>query len=272
MTSEVLVMNRVGVALAADSAVTVDMGDNTKVRESGLKLFRLSKYRPVGVMVYNNSSLLGVPLETIIKIFRRQLGKQNFGALCEYSEALIEFIDGNESLFPRAVQDHYLLQALKTEYQRIDDEVKKLFVERELYYGGTNGGSGKDYAAAVNDVITKRLEFWQEQNETEYFSGAQASDIVGEISGGVHKLVTDASAGWPPVSEVPTKLYEIARQFVAKDHFPLDVSTGLVVAGFGEKEHFPSAQHLEIGGFYSDKLKYPPCIVNQSIRGESIRH
>ena len=36
MTSEVVVMNRVGVALAADSAVTLDMGDSTKVRDSAL--------------------------------------------------------------------------------------------------------------------------------------------------------------------------------------------------------------------------------------------
>ena len=78
MTSEVVVMNRVGVALAADSAVTLEMGDSSKVRDSALKLFMLSKYRPVGVMVYNNAQLLGVPLETIIKLFRRELRTRGF--------------------------------------------------------------------------------------------------------------------------------------------------------------------------------------------------
>ena len=42
---------------------------------ASLKLFTLSKYHPVGVMIYNNASLLGVPLETIIKLFRRDLGR-----------------------------------------------------------------------------------------------------------------------------------------------------------------------------------------------------
>ena len=69
MTSEVVVMNRMGVALAADSAATIEMGENSKLRNSALKLFMLSKYCPVGVMVYNNADLLGVPLETIIKLF-----------------------------------------------------------------------------------------------------------------------------------------------------------------------------------------------------------
>ena len=84
MTSEVVVMNRAGVALAADSAVTVEMGDSQRVRHSALKLFTLSKYRPVGVMVYNNASLLGVPMETIIKLFRRRLGKKAYRTLREY--------------------------------------------------------------------------------------------------------------------------------------------------------------------------------------------
>ena len=51
MTSEVVVMNRAGVALAADSAVTVEAADSLKVRNSAVKLFMLSKFRPVGVMV-----------------------------------------------------------------------------------------------------------------------------------------------------------------------------------------------------------------------------
>ena len=84
MTSEVVVMNRAGVALAADSAVTVERGDSQKVRHLAMKLFTLSKYRPVGVMVYNNASLLGVPMETIIKLFRRRLGKKAYGTLREY--------------------------------------------------------------------------------------------------------------------------------------------------------------------------------------------
>ena len=95
MTSEVVVMNRMAVALAADSAVTVEVGDTSKVRDSALKLFTLSKYRPVGVMVYNNSSILGVPLETIIKLFRSELGTKAFDTLPEYGEALISYLDGN---------------------------------------------------------------------------------------------------------------------------------------------------------------------------------
>ncbi len=51
MTAEIGVMNRLGVALAADSAVTIG-GDARKVYSSADKLFQLSLGAPVGVMVY----------------------------------------------------------------------------------------------------------------------------------------------------------------------------------------------------------------------------
>src|SRR5437868_4983841 len=67
MTSEVVVMNSLAVALAADSAATVTDGHEDKIYNSANKLFMLSKHQPVGIMVHNNSSLLGIPWETIIK-------------------------------------------------------------------------------------------------------------------------------------------------------------------------------------------------------------
>ena len=255
MTSEVVVMNRAGVALAADSAVTVEMGDSQRVRHSALKVFRLSKYRPVGVMIYNNASLLGVPMETIIKLFRRHLGKQAYGTLQEYGDALVQYLDGNDLLFPRDVQDRYFLYAVETEYLRIREDVRTEFVERGVY------GDSDGQADAANDVIARRLEFWRSQRDADYFE-VRARDVVGRISGGVNDVVNSVFLGWPVGDEGVTMLREIANHIVEKDHFPLDVFSGLVIAGFGEGEHFPVVQHIEIGGVYGGRLKVRPPTVD----------
>ena len=255
MTSEVVVMNRAGVALAADSAVTVERGGSQKVRHLALKLFTLSKYRPVGVMVYNNASLLGVPMETIIKLFRRRLGKKAYRTLPEYGEALIQYLDGNNVLFPNDVQDRYFLQAVETEYSRIWDEMSKEFVERGVF------GDGDGQANVARDVIAQRLEFWGSQKDADYFE-VRASDVVGRISGGLNDVVLRVFRGVAVGDEVVTMLREIANYIVEKDHFPLDVFSGLVIAGFGEGEHFPVVQHIEIGGVYGGRLKVRPPTVD----------
>ena len=52
MTAELIVMNKNGLALAADSAVTISSGTGpAKIYNTANKLFALSKYHPIGVMV-----------------------------------------------------------------------------------------------------------------------------------------------------------------------------------------------------------------------------
>ena len=78
MTAEIVIMNTQGIALAADSAVTVQNHRRQKIFSSANKIFSLSKYHPVGIMVYGNASFMGVPWETVIKLFRSTLGDQSY--------------------------------------------------------------------------------------------------------------------------------------------------------------------------------------------------
>lgn len=66
MTAEVAILNKEAVALAADSAVTIDYKNNRKIFSSSNKLFALSKYAPVGIMVHGGAQHMGIPWETII--------------------------------------------------------------------------------------------------------------------------------------------------------------------------------------------------------------
>ena len=64
MTAEIAILNSSGIALAADSAITIS---SDKVYNNTNKLFTLSKYQPVGVMIYGSANLIDIPWEIIIK-------------------------------------------------------------------------------------------------------------------------------------------------------------------------------------------------------------
>jgi hypothetical protein len=58
MTAEIAVINKSAIALAADSAVTISDGNgNTKIYNGAEKLFALTKYHPVGIMIYGTGTL-----------------------------------------------------------------------------------------------------------------------------------------------------------------------------------------------------------------------
>ena len=89
MSAEVILMNKNGIAIAADSAVTI--GNKTKIYNTADKMFTLSKYAPVGILIYNNSFLMGIQLELIIKEYRKKLGDKKFDTLEEYSNDFMKF-------------------------------------------------------------------------------------------------------------------------------------------------------------------------------------
>ena len=102
MTAEIAVMNQEAVALAADSAVTIVDGENeevTKIFTSANKLFALSQYHPVGIMIYGNTRLGEVPWETVIKLYRDHLGTEGRETIEDYTLDFIRFIDVQASKF-----------------------------------------------------------------------------------------------------------------------------------------------------------------------------
>lgn len=78
MTTEVIIKNKSGLVMAADSAVTISNIFTTgKVYNSANKLFSLSKYDPIGILVYNSVNINQIPVEIIIKRISRNIKNQN---------------------------------------------------------------------------------------------------------------------------------------------------------------------------------------------------
>ena len=58
MTAIVGILNKRAVAVATDSAVTIDCQSGHKVLNSARKLFQLSKKEPVGIMIYSSANFM----------------------------------------------------------------------------------------------------------------------------------------------------------------------------------------------------------------------
>jgi len=125
MTAEIAILNSSGIALAADSAVTIG---SQKVYNSANKLFTLSKYHPVGVMVYDSADLMDIPWEIIIKEYRSKLGKKSFLTLEEYANDFWDHLCSDEFIIPKASREQYVaVQAityLNLLFSQLEEKVK----------------------------------------------------------------------------------------------------------------------------------------------------
>jgi hypothetical protein len=141
MTAEIAVMNPQAVALAADSAVTVTGEEGVKIFASANKIFALSKYEPVGVMIYGSASLLGMPWEAVIKEYRERLGSQRFPHVADQAAHFLKWL-GTASMFNDDLKRSYVESRVshwfdllrETISQRVGDliEVSEGITRREL--------------------------------------------------------------------------------------------------------------------------------------------
>ena len=97
MTAEIAILNSEAVALAADSAVTVQRTDGpsdraSKIFTSANKLFALSEVAPVGILAYGSASFMSIPWETIIKEYRSKRKNNAFDTLLEYANDFKGFL------------------------------------------------------------------------------------------------------------------------------------------------------------------------------------
>ncbi|MCJ0931853.1 hypothetical protein [Virgibacillus halodenitrificans] len=242
MTAEVAIMNKLGMALAADSAITSGRDGVQKVYNSANKLFSLSKHHPVGIMVYGAASFMEVPWDIIIKSYREYLGDKKFDDLSYYFEDFLDFLR-QDNRFGRKDIEHIIV------YRTFSDILKRLVrgVEEEV---SSLDDTGKITAILMETVKTQLNEYKQKEDwlELDYTTFQKSfNTIVTEVR---EELIVYETPG-----ELNALLSELAFEVTKSDYFSLG-STGIVFCGYGEKEIFPHLLNYRLEGFVNGQLKY----------------
>lgn len=232
MTAEVAVANKLAVALAADSVATVGMGDKQKTHDTVNKLFTLSKFQPIGIMIYGNSEFMEFPWETLIKIYRNEkLGEKSFDTVLGYAYNFFEYLkqdlDISEDDSKRAVMRCVLDAIIKIH----DDDVSEM--------------------EAKCDREIKRLE----KSETILKSNlSRAIPVMGLYKEVINETIDICISKDSIDEQIRSKLVKLSRLSIVKKTFSSYMS-GVVFAGFGRKEIFPTIVDFRLEGIFGGKLK-----------------
>lgn len=260
MTAESAVMNKLGVALAADSAVSVSSRGADKTYSSSDKLFQLSDAAPVAIMKSGNADFLGMPWEVLIKAYRKQLGDTTFPRLSDYATDFFRFVSkfvrANATVFPRSVQDAWVEIFVENWLENIRDEAN------ERYEGGkekTPDQSNKDMLPVIHEVAAKFLKEKRQDSKLHRFGAATARALRTKHGKIVKKAMKDYFDGFS-LSAVPAKTRRLLEQLVfeslSRENFDSDEATNIVFAGFGEEEYLPAYLKYAVDGWADNKLRH----------------
>lgn len=233
MTAEIAILNRTAVALAADSAVTIG---REKVWKNANKLFSLSSYNDIGVMIFSTGDFCGVAWEIVLKQFRKNLSNTVFGKLEDGTAAFIDFLDKFE--VPANGMGELNLYVI--------------FVNsiRECNSCATDKGAinrRKQYISKIESLI-------KEAEELPIIIDGISRDAFLRTHSKMIRDFLNSEAGVYITSAVHSKMITLCWER-ARRAFSSSFETGVVFAGYGENEILPAIQHWVVDGKYGAKAR-----------------
>ena len=247
MTAEAVVLNTCGTAMAADSAVTIGDGKNARIYYSDEKIFHLSSKHYVGIMTHGCSCFMSIDWELILALFSKFLGDRVLDTLEDYVHELFRFLESSEYI--EVGQDY--------NFERIAVRFLDRIEERFKSYSSKNHKKEYLSEAEKSDAIEKFLRKIGKKIENEKSTSIYDGDIL------VKKYQKGIIENFPEIfndffinDTLKEETMKLLISFFSKMESPWwsNISSGIVFAGYGSRELFPSVIHFSITGKFNDKL------------------
>ena len=239
MTTEIVITNREGIAMAADSTQTITSESGPeKTYPYGNKLFAVSYNHPIGIMVYNNSSYYGTPWETLIKFHRKEIANKKYNRLREYVDDFIAFIE--KQSIPIEIQKSVTYSSFLTFHIIIKKDIGSLF--------------GTEYEITEELIVRYFNNVLENLQENTTHKNINDDKFIEEIMN-ERDVIQDL------IQIYGIELYKNYTKFIEeinKLYFErmAHVSTGIVIAGYGEEESLPTIFEINISECRNNRLVY----------------
>lgn len=249
MTAEIAILNKLAVALATDSTVTVSVGaQEHKTYDSADKLFDLSHHNPIGIMIYNGLQFMEAPLQTLIAEFRTHC--EEFRTVKEAAYGFLDFLNSWGASSPPSVLRNSLENLISPAFaylkKRVADRQYELFASND--YENLETRLAEIPLLVVTEYLQALSEF-----EPSSFVGGLPPKITKQRGAIISEIVESAWGQTTPA--VKRILISIVKKLI-KVRLPSQNQTGIVIAGFGSDEKFPSLISFTIDGVIFDKLRF----------------
>lgn len=255
MTAEIAILNKTAVALATDSAVTISSGDSAqKIFDTADKLFELCTASPIGVMVYNGMQFMGVPLEGVVKNFRSK--HDAFESVEDAAQAFLAFLNEVGRKAPRLEKRGAIRAVVVPTLERIDKTIRDRIFEKLVLADKPEKGGIKpeDVLASVTDQVLVYFEKMVRSIGKGQFYGDSDGMRFSKLE---NETIQEAIEQTFPNAEKNAKdrLRKLSRNLLKSSYMSAS-RAGVVFAGFGSRELFPTLISYEIGGVLCNRLKY----------------
>ncbi|UTH14780.1 hypothetical protein [Macrococcus equipercicus] len=249
MTSEICIMNSLGIVLAADSAVTISGGQSAKTYNTVNKLFSLNKH-DIGIMINGNANFNKLSLGIVIKEFKKTLGDGKLTTVEEYASRFINFLDS----FPEAKTTFAEIEMITSYSHQLLEYVLE---KSQMLINNVLASEGKIDNDQVRQIVLHSI--------TEVYNIiASGTNIVFDIDKDyllsnyqelIHTQINMVFNNEIPDDKIKLAFVNLVFLTLQSD-FEIISKSSLVIAGYGNQEVLPSMVELELHGSFNGNILY----------------
>ena len=252
MTSEVALLNRWAIALAADSATTAsyfERGERkTRFFKGAKKIFHLTPRFPIALMTYDAENLLGIPWGTIVAGYRDRYPSIPLNFVHDYATDFFRYVESNLGLYAQATMEAQLSADV------VESAGLILRMADPEGIAVTEGNRTKRVS-----MLERRMEKVTSDIASSPFIHGFSEDDVSAILGQWETRIIDGITQDPFVMARAEgldmhALASLGAQALLKKRSTILPASGLVFAGFGDQEFFPALEHYTCYGVVVGRL------------------
>ena len=255
MTAEVAILNKTAVALAADSAVTISAGsDQQKIYDSADKLFELSCDDPLAVMVNGDMNFMQAPLAVLVKMYRETAPQ--FRHVEEAASSFLEYLAVFGAAAPSSIKNDYVRMAVRPPLEKIKERTNDAFISR-VFSADTNGEDFKTKIENLREELLNEqiavMESALSRLQDASFVGDDKFKATSSDTAVIKDQINDLFPELTKSQKAKAKkicLLALQKRGTGPSH------TGVIIAGFGNDDLFPTLVPYEVYGVVGDRLKY----------------
>lgn len=250
MTAIVGIINKQGVAFAADSAATHTVSSTRKITNHANKIFELSKEYPVGVALCGSLAFEGVEWEDIIKMYRKSIGDKPLDTVDDYARDFWSYV--RSTILPRFKKEQveeskyviqqFLNEAKESASQKLKAEEKEELIDLDVI----------DAILSFVQMIDKQYEG---RDVAEDFNGYSYEDYMKYSSGKFDELLKELTNKKDCPEDFVERFSKALYKVVISDTHVYLAKTQLIFWGYGVEEFFPSYHAYSVSLAIDGRLK-----------------
>lgn len=241
MSVGVCIINRNGIALSADSAGTFT--GNKMFYNSMDKVFSLSAIKPLGAITYGNTTIYHVSIDQILNEFSVYLENKEIDNFFDILNIFIDYIKEKNEYYKFECRERELSCSLiKSLVVEWGNKIKKIVKEQDA----------KLKISILLDELEKKI------NESLEIENYDVSDYVRKkYESYFDEIVNNVVLELNEYKEEKGRfLSEISRYFNLSLDKEKKNHTGILFAGYGNKDAFPKYIHIEVYSVVNGQLKF----------------